>query len=81
MEMIGKKLKEEEDKKNMKEGGKSSSSSNSTSNKTAKSVNAVAKGNTKTGSSGKTPAGKPSSSGAKSKMGGMDNGICPVGKK
>ena len=75
MEMISKKLQEEEDKKNMKDGGKSGSGSNSTSSK-AKPVNAVSKG------SNKTTAGKPASSGAKkSKMGGMDNGMCPVGKK
>ena len=74
MEMISKKL-QGEDKKNVKDGGKSGSGLNSTSNK-AKSVNAVAKG------SNKTPAGKPASSGAKkNKMGGMDNGVCPVGKK
>merc|ERR1712081_42229 len=48
-EMISKKLQEEEDKKNVKDGGKSSSISNSNSNKTARSVNAVAKGGTKAG--------------------------------
>merc|ERR1711954_484165 len=70
-------LQEEEDKKNAKEGGKNSSSSNS--NK-SKSVNAVAQGNKKS-APGK-PAGKPSVSGSKPhKMGGMNNGICPVGKK
>ena len=75
MEMISKKLQEEEDKKNVKDGGKSGSGSNSNSNK-PKSVNAVAQGNNK------TTAGKPASSGAKkNKMGGMDNGMCPVGKK
>ena len=39
MEIIGKKLTEEEDKKNVKEGGKT----NSNSNKSSKPVNAVAK--------------------------------------
>merc|ERR1711954_146146 len=75
MEMIGKKLQEEEDKKNVKDGGKSGSMSNSNSNR-PKSVNAVAQGNNK------TTAGKPPDSGAKkNKMGGMNNGMCPVGKK
>merc|ERR1711954_270331 len=77
MDMMRKKLQEEEDKKNAKEGGKTSSNSNS--NK-SKSVNAVAQGNKKS-APGK-PAGKPSVSGSKPhKMGGMNNGICPVGKK
>ena len=76
MEMIGKKLKEEEDKKNVKEGGKT----NLNSNKSTKPVNALVKSNTKTTKTGKTPTGKPSSSGAKSKMGEVENGICPVGK-
>ena len=58
MEMISKKLQEEEDKKNVKDGGKSGSGSNSTSSK-AKPVNAVSKG------SKQTTAGKPASSGAK----------------
>ena len=66
----------------MMDGGKSSSGSNYTSNKAARSMNAVAKGSDKAGSASKTPAGKPASSGAKkNKMGGMDNGLCPVGKK
>merc|ERR1711954_97080 len=74
-----KKLQEEEDKKIVKDGGKASSGSNSNTNK-SKSVNAVAQGNNKT-SAGK-PAGKPPVSGSKSnKMGGMNNGTCPVGKK
>ena len=82
MEMISKKLQEEEDKKNVKDGGKSTSGSNSTSNKASRSVNAVAKGGDKNGSASKAPAGKPTSSGAKkNKMGGMDNGLCPEGKK
>merc|ERR1711954_550715 len=58
MDLMRKKLQEEEDKKNVKEGGKSSCSSNSNSNSNkSKSVNAVAKGNNKA-SAGK-PAGKP----------------------
>merc|ERR1711954_388652 len=77
MDLMRKKLQEEVDKKNAKEGGKTSSSSNS--NK-SKSVNAVAQGNNKS-APGK-PAGKPSVSGSKAnKMGGMNNGTCPVGKK
>merc|ERR1711954_607075 len=77
MDLMRKKLQEEEDKKNAKEGGKTSSSSNS--NK-SKSVNAVAQGNNKS-APGK-PAGKPSVSGSKPhKMGGINNGICPVGKR
>ena len=81
MDLMRKKLQEEEDKKNVKDGGKSSSGSNSNSNSNkSKSVNAVAQGNNKT-SAGK-PAGKPPVSGSKSnKMGGMNNGTCPVGKK
>ena len=75
--MIGKKLKEEEDKKNVKERGKT----NCSPNKSSKPVNAVAKSNPKTESSGKSSAGKSSSSGSKSKMGGMDNGLAPEGKK
>ena len=75
--MIGKKLKEEEDKKNVNEGGKT----NSGSNKSSKPVNAVAKNTSKTGSFGKSSSGKYSSSASNFKMGGMDNGLAPDGMK
>ena len=76
LDLIGRKLREEEDTKNVKYRRKSNTTST---NKASKPVNAVAKSTSKNGPSGKVNGWSSSKSKDKlTKRSGMDNGVAPA---